>query len=83
MVITTRKLLEIQCSVEEHFKKHARDYDQSLEISRWEALSRNKSVLEWPMGATLKLETEKVVTAGNSLKIFTKLLNWLQGIGRG
>ena len=65
------------------FKKHAGDYEQPLEISHWEALSRIKSVLEWPMGATLKLESDKVVTAGSTLKVFTKLLDRLRGIGRG
>ena len=35
------------------------------------------------MGATLKLESEKVVTAGSTLKVFTKLLDRLRGIGRG
>ena len=35
------------------------------------------------MGATLKLESEKVVTVGSTLKVFTKLLNWLRGIGWG
>ena len=83
MVFTMRRLLAIRWSVEEYFKKHAGDYDQPLEISHWEALSRIKSVLEWPMGATLKLESEKVVTAGSTLKVFTKLLDRLRGIGRG
>ena len=68
MVFTMRRLLAIRWSVEEYFKKHAGDYDQPLEISHWEALSRIKSVLEWPMGATLKLESEKVVTVGSTLK---------------
>ena len=77
MVFTLRRLLAIRWAVEESFKKHVGDCDQSLEISHWEALSRIKSVLEWPMGATLKLESEKVVTAGSTLKVFTKLLDWL------
>ena len=64
------------------FKKHASDYDQLLEISHWEPLSQIKSVLERPMGATLKLESKKVVTAGSTLKVFTKLLDQLRGIGR-
>ena len=83
MVCTIHRLLAIQWSVEEYFKKHAGDYDQPLEISHWEALRRIKLVLEWPMGATLKLESEKVVTAGSTLKVFTKLLDQLRGIGRG
>ena len=35
------------------------------------------------MGATLKLESKKVVTAESTLKVFTKLLHRLRGIGRG
>ena len=35
------------------------------------------------MGPTLKLESEKVVLAGSALKVCTKLLDRLQGIGRG
>ena len=35
------------------------------------------------MGATLKLESERFVTAGNTLKVFMKLLDRLRGIGRG
>ena len=35
------------------------------------------------MGATLKLESEKIVTAGSTLKAFTKLLDRLRGIGLG
>ena len=77
------RLLAIRWSVVEYFKKHVGDYDQPLEISHWEALSRIKLVLERPMGATLKLESEKVVTAGSTLKVFTKLLDQLRGIGRG
>ncbi|MCV6576772.1 MAG: hypothetical protein OIF58_13655, partial [Cohaesibacter sp.] len=65
MVFTMRRLLAIRWSVEEYFKKHAGDYGQPLKISHWEDLSRIKSVLEWQMGATLKLEFEKVVTAGS------------------
>ena len=83
MVLTTRRLLVIRLSVEESLKKHAVNHDQLVEISHWEALSRIKSVLEWPMGATLKLESEKVVAAGSTLKFFTKLLDRLRGIGRG
>ena len=83
MVFTMSRLLEIRWSMEEYFKKHVGDYDQPLEISHWEALSRVKSVLEWPMGTTLKLESENVVMAGSTLKVFTKLLDQLRGIGRG
>ena len=74
MVFTMCRLLAIRWSGEEYLKKHAGDYDQPLEISHWEALSRMKSVLEWLMGATLKLESEKVATVGSTLKVFTKLL---------
>ena len=77
------RLLAMRLSVEEFFKKHAGDYDQPLEISHWEALSCIKSLLEWPMGATLKLESDKLVTAGSTLKVFTKLLDQLRGIGGG
>ena len=70
-----RRLLAIWWSVEEYFKKHASDYDQPLEISHWEALSQIKSILEWPMGATWKLESEKVITVGSTLKVFTELLD--------
>ena len=35
------------------------------------------------MGVTLKLESEKVVMAGNTLKVFMNLLDSLQGISRG
>ena len=68
--------------MEEYFKKHAGDYNEPLEISHWEALSGIKSILEWPMGVTLKLECEKVVIAGNTLKFLTKLLDLLWGISR-
>ena len=77
------RLLAIRWSVEEFFKKHAGDYDQPLEISHWEALSRIKSLLEWPMGATLKLESDKLVTACSTLKVFTKLLDRVRAIGGG
>ena len=77
MVFTMRRLLAIRGSVEAYFKKHAGDYDQPLEIPHWEALSRIKSILEWPMGATWKLESEKVVMVGSTLKVFTKLLDQL------
>ena len=50
--------------------------------SHWEAPNRIKSILGWPMGATLKLEFRKVVMVGSTLKVFTILLNQLRGIGR-
>lgn len=77
------RLLAIRWSVEEYFKKHTADYRKPLEISHWEALGRIKALLEWPMGATLKLESDKVVTAGSTLKVLTKLLQRLKEIGRG
>ena len=83
MVLTMCRLLAIWWSVEQYFKKHTRDYDQPLEIPHRGALSQIKSVLEWPMGVTLKVESKKVVTAGSTLEVFTKLLDWLRGIGRG
>ena len=83
MVLTMRRLLPIRWSVEECFKKHAGDYDQPLEISHWEVFSRIKLVLEWPMGAILKVESEKVVTAGSTLKVFTKLLDQRRDMNQG
>ena len=41
-----------------------------------------KSVLEWPIGAILKLESEKVVMVGSTLKVFRNPLDQLRGIGR-
>ena len=35
------------------------------------------------MCSTSKLESEKVITAGSTLKVFTKLLDRLRGVGRG
>ena len=75
MVYIIHSLLAIRWLVEEYFKKHADGYDQPQEISHWEALSRIKSVLEWPMGATLKLESKKIVMAGNTFKVFMKFLD--------
>lgn len=77
------RLLAIRWSAEEYFKKHTADYRKPLEISHWEALARIKALLEWPMGATLKLESDKVVTSGSTLKVLTKLLQRLREIGRG
>ena len=77
------RLLAIRWSVEEYFKKHVGDYDQPVEISHGEALNQIKSVLGWPMDVTLKLESEKVVMAGSTLKVFPKLFDRLRGMGRG
>ena len=41
----------------------------------------NQTGLEWPMGVTLKLESEKVVMGEGTLKVLTKLLDQLRGIG--
>ena len=70
-------------SVEEYFKSHSTDYRKPLEISHWDALERLKSSLKWPMSASLSLEPNDEVTAGKTLKHLTKLLDRLQGIGRG
>ena len=70
-------------SVEEYFKLHSTDYRKPLEISHWDALERLKSLLKWPMSASLSLESGNKVTAGKTLKHLTKLLDRLWGIGRG
>ena len=70
-------------SVEEYFKSHSTDYRKPLEISHWDALERLKSLLKWPMSASLSLESDNKVTAGKTLKHLTKLLDRLWGIGRG
>ena len=70
-------------SVEEYFKSHSTDYRKPLEISHWDALERLKSLLKWPMSASLSLESDNKVTAGKTLKHLTKLLDRLRGIGRG
>ena len=35
------------------------------------------------MGATSKLESEKVIMAGSTIQVFPKLLDWLPWIGQG
>ena len=70
-------------SMEEYFKSHSTDYKKPLEISHWDALERLKSLLKWPMSASLSLESDNKVTARKTLKHLTKLLNQLWGIGRG
>ena len=69
--------------MEEYFKLHSTDYKKPLEISHWDALERLKSLLKWPMSASLSLESDNKGTAGKTLKHLTKLLDWLWGIGRG
>ena len=59
------------------------DYRKPMEISHWEALGRLKSLLTWPMFVSLNLESDNKVMAGKTLKHLTKLLDRLQGIGRG
>ena len=54
-----------------------------LEISHWDAMERLKSLLKWPMSASLSLESDNKVTAGKTLKHLAKLLDRLRGIGRG
>ena len=70
-------------SMEEYFKSHSTDYKKPLEISHWNALERLKSLLKWPMSATLSLESGNKVMAGKTPKHLTKLLDRLRGIGRG
>ena len=70
-------------SVEAYFKLHSTDYRKPLEISHWDALERLKSLLEWPMSASLSLESDNKATAGKTLKHLTKLLDRLRGIGHG
>ena len=70
-------------SVEEYFKSHSMDYRKPLEISHWDALERLKSLLKWPMSASLSLESDNKVTVGKTLKHLTKLLDRLRSIGRG
>ena len=65
----------VQWSMEEYFKVHSIDYIKPLEILHWEALVHMKKLLEWPMYASLSLESYKYVTAGKTLKGLTKLMN--------
>ena len=52
-----------------------------LEISHWDALLSMKKLLEWPMFASLSLESDKHIMAGKTLKHLTKLLDRLHRIG--
>ena len=70
-------------SVEEYFKAHSMDYRKPLKISHWDALLHMKKLLEWPMSASLSLESHKHVTAGKTLKHIRKLLDRLHGMGLG
>ena len=64
-------------------KSHSTDYKKPLEIPHWDALERLKSLLKWLMSASLSLESDNKVIARKTLKHLTKLLDQLQGIGRG
>ena len=77
------RLLAMRWSVEEYFKSHSTDYRKPLEISHWDALECVKSLLKWPMSASLSLESDNKVAAGKIVKHLTKLLDRLRGIGRG
>ena len=77
------RLLVVWWSVEEYFKAHSIDYRKPLEITHWEALVHIKKLLEWPMYASLSLESDKHVTARKTLKRLTKLMDRLHGIGLG
>ena len=77
------RLLVVRWSVEEYFKAHSIDYRKRLEILHWKALVRMKKLLEWPMYASLSLESDKHVTVGKTLKRMTKLMDWLHGIRLG
>ena len=77
------RLLVVQWSMEEYFKVHSTDYRKPLEISHWEALVRMKKLLEWPIYASLSLESDKHVIAGKTLKSLTKLMDRLHSIGLG
>ena len=70
-------------SVEKYFKSHSTDYKKPLKISHWDALERLKSLLKWPMSASLSLESDNKVMVGKTLKHLTKLLDRLWGTGRG
>ena len=59
------------------------DYRKPLLILHWDALLHMKKLLEWPMFASLSLESDKHVTARKTLKQLTKLLDRLHGIGLG
>ena len=59
------------------------DYSKPLEISHWDALQRLKSLFEWPMAATLSLESDEHVIVGRTLKYLTKLIDRLLSIGDG
>ena len=77
------RLLVVRWSVEEYFKAHSTDYRKPLEILHWEALVRMKKLLEWPMYASLSLESDKHIIAGKTLERLTKLMNRLHSIGLG
>ena len=73
------RLLAMRWSVEEYFKLHSTDYRKPWEISHWDALERLKSLLKWPMSASLSLESNNKVMVGKTLKHLIKLLDRLRG----
>ena len=77
------RLLVVRWSVAEYFKAHSTDYRKLLEILHWEALMRTKKLLEWPMYASLSLESDKHAIAGKKLKRLTNLMDRLHGIALG
>ena len=77
------RLLVVRWSLEKYVKAHSMDYRKPLEISHWDTLLRMKKLLKGPMSVSLSLESDKHVTAGKTLKHFTKLLDRLHGIGLG
>ena len=77
------RLLVVRWSVEEYFKAHSMNYKKPLEISHWDALLHMKKLLEWPMSASLSLESDKHVTRGKTLKHLIKILDRLHNIGLG
>ena len=54
-----------------------------LELAHWDALLRMKKLLEWPLFASLSLESDKHIMARKTLKHLKKLLDQLYGLGLG
>ena len=65
--------------MEEYFKSHSTDYRKPLEISDWDALERLKSLLKWPMSASLSLESDNKVMAGKTTKALDKATGSVAG----
>ena len=66
------RLRVVRWSIEEYSKAHSTDYRKPLEISHWEALVHMKKLLEWPMYASLSLESDKHVIAGENTEALDK-----------